>query len=60
MSCVNVAIIIIVRVTTQQRKAFQSNSAILSNNYVSLLSDRLNAHAYEAENGVEWAAAAAW
>ena len=44
-----------------------SNSAILSNNYVSLLSDRLNAHAYERENGVtneaiviEWAAAAAW
>ena len=44
-----------------------SNSAILSNNYVSLLSDRLSAHAYKRENGVtneaiviEWAAAAAW
>ena len=29
-----------------------SNSAILSNNYISLLSDRLSAHAYERENGV--------
>ena len=44
-----------------------SNSAILSNNYVSLLSDHLSAHAYKRENGVtneaiviEWAAAAAW
>ena len=44
-----------------------SNSAILNNNYVSLLSDRLSAHAYKHENGVtneaiviEWAAAAAW
>ena len=44
-----------------------SNSAILSNYYVSLLSDRLSAHAYKRENGVtneaiviEWAAAAAW
>ena len=44
-----------------------SNSAILSNNYVSLLSDCLSAHAYKRENGVtneaiviEWAAAAAW
>ena len=44
-----------------------SNSAILSNNYVSLLSDRSSAHAYKRENGVtneaiviEWAAAAAW
>ena len=44
-----------------------SNSAILSNNFVSLLSDRLSAHAYKRENGVtneaiviEWAAAAAW
>ena len=44
-----------------------SNSAILSNNYVSLLSDRLSAHAYKRENGVtneaiviEWAAAASW
>ena len=43
-----------------------SNSAILSNNYLSLLSDRLSAHAYKRENGVtneaiviEWAAAAA-
>ena len=42
-----------------------SNSAILSNNYVSLLSDRLSTHAYKRENGVtneaiviEWAAAA--
>ena len=38
-----------------------------SSNYVSLLSDRLSAHAYKRENGVtneaiviEWAAAAAW
>ena len=45
-----------------------SNSAILNNNYVLLLSDRLSAHAYKHENGVtnaneaviEWAAAAAW
>ena len=44
-----------------------SNSAILNNNYVSLLSDRLSAHAYKHENGVtneaiviEWAAVAAW
>ena len=44
-----------------------SNSAILSNNYVSLLSDRLSAHAYKRKNGVtneaiviEWAVAAAW
>ena len=44
-----------------------SNSAILSNNYVSLLSDRFSAHAYKRENGVtneaiviERAAAAAW
>ena len=29
-----------------------SNSAILSNNYISLLSDRLSAHAYKRENGV--------
>ena len=42
-----------------------SNSAILSNDYVSLLGDRLSAHAYKRENGVtneaiviEWAAAA--
>ena len=44
-----------------------SNSAILNNNYVALLSDRLSAHAYKHENGVtneaiviEWAAVAAW
>ena len=44
-----------------------SNSAILNNNYVLLLSDRLSAHAYKHENGVtneaiviEWAAAATW
>ena len=52
---------------TTHRFPTVSNSAILSNNYVSLLSDRLSAHAYKRENGVtneaiviEWAAAAAW
>ena len=47
--------------------ACTSNSAILSNNYVSLLSDRFSSHAYKHENGVtneaiviEWAAAGAW
>ena len=29
-----------------------SNSVILSNNYVSLLSDRLKAHVYKRENGI--------
>ena len=53
--------------STTTRSGSPHNVLHLSSNYVSLLSDRLSAHAYKRENGVtneaiviEWAAAAAW